>query len=160
MKLARTAFGVLDPLLGWPLMWLANRRARGVVLLYHRVSSDEGPDYPPLDPGVFREHLDLLSGLFPKHSEDLRAIERFTRTDDDNILYEFEIHDPRTYSEVWGGQVPWRKYDQQIFEYACHEGNYALANVLSGARSGSLGSDPVSIWYRCPPSISSTCACV
>ncbi len=68
------------------------------------------------------------------HSEDLRAIERFTRTDDENILYEFEIHDPRTYSEVWGGQVPWRKYDQQIFEYACHEGNYALANVLSGAR--------------------------
>jgi hypothetical protein len=68
------------------------------------------------------------------HSEDLRAIERFTRTGDENILYEFEIHDPRTYSEVWGGQVPWRKYDQQIFEYACHEGNYALPNVLSGAR--------------------------
>ena len=64
MKLARTAFAVLDPLLGWPLMRLASRRARGVVLVYHRVSSDEGPDYPSLDPGVFREHLDLLSGLF------------------------------------------------------------------------------------------------
>lgn len=64
MKLARTAFRVLDPLLGWPLMQLANWRARGVVLLYHRVSSDEGPDYPPLDPEVFQEHLDLLSGLF------------------------------------------------------------------------------------------------
>ena len=37
-------------------------------------------------------------------------------------------------TQVWGGEVPWRKYDQQIFEYACHEGNYALANVLSGAR--------------------------
>ncbi len=68
------------------------------------------------------------------HSEDLVAIERFTRTDEDNILYTFEIHDPRTYSEVWGGEVPWRKYDQQIFEYACHEGNYALANILGGAR--------------------------
>ena len=68
------------------------------------------------------------------HSEDLRAIERFTRADDDTILYTFEIHDPRTYTQVWGGEVPWRKYDQQIFEYACHEGNYALANVLSGAR--------------------------
>ena len=68
------------------------------------------------------------------HSEDLRAIERFTRVDDDTILYTFEIHDPRTYTQVWGGEVPWRKYDQQIFEYACHEGNYALANVLSGAR--------------------------
>jgi hypothetical protein len=68
------------------------------------------------------------------HSPDLRAIERFTRTDDDSILYEFEIHDPRTYAEVWGGQVPWRKYDQLIYEYACHEGNYALGNVLMGAR--------------------------
>ncbi len=68
------------------------------------------------------------------HSEDLVAIERFTRTDEDNILYTFEIHDPRTYSEVWGGEVPWRRYDQQIFEYACHEGNYALANILGGAR--------------------------
>ena len=68
------------------------------------------------------------------HSEDLRAIERFTRADDDTILYTFEIHDPRTYTQVWGGEVPWRKYDQQSFEYACHEGNYALANVLSGAR--------------------------
>jgi hypothetical protein len=67
-------------------------------------------------------------------SEDLMAIERFTRADDDTILYEFEIHDPRTYAQVWGGEVPWKKYDQQIFEYACHEGNYALANVLSGAR--------------------------
>ncbi len=68
------------------------------------------------------------------HSEEVRAIERFTRTDEENILYEFEIHDPGTYTEVWGGQVPWRKYDELIYGYACHEGNYALANVLSGAR--------------------------
>ena len=68
------------------------------------------------------------------NSEDLKVIERITRVDDDSILYEFEIHDPRTYTEVWGGQVPWEKFDQQIYEYACHEGNYALSNVLSGAR--------------------------
>ena len=68
------------------------------------------------------------------NSENLRVIERFTRVDEDNMLYEFEIHDPRTYTEVWGGQVPWRRFDEQIYEYACHEGNYALANVLSGAR--------------------------
>jgi len=67
-------------------------------------------------------------------SEDARAIERFTRLDEDTILYEFEIHDPRTYSEPWGGQVPWRKFDDQLHEYACHEGNYALGNILSGAR--------------------------
>ena len=68
------------------------------------------------------------------NSEDLKVIERFTRVADGSILYEFEIHDPRTYTEVWGGQVPWVKFDQRIYEYACHEGNYALANVLSGAR--------------------------
>ncbi len=68
------------------------------------------------------------------HSEDLKLIERFTRVDDDTILYEFEVHDPRTYSEVWGGEVPWESFDQQIFEYACHEGNYSLENVLRGGR--------------------------
>ena len=47
---------------------------------------------------------------------------------------EFEIDDPRTYSEPWGGEIPWERFDQQILEYACHEGNYALGNVLSGAR--------------------------
>ncbi len=74
------------------------------------------------------------SGSMILHSEDLKVIERFTRVDDDTILYEFEIHDPRTYSEPWGGEVPWRRYDDLLYEYACHEGNYALSNVLSGAR--------------------------
>ena len=74
------------------------------------------------------------SGSMILHSEDLKVLERFTRVDDDTILYEFEIHDPRTYSEPWGGQVPWDKFDDRLYEYACHEGNYALSNVLSGAR--------------------------
>ena len=81
------------------------------------------PDHGP------REQTDKIL-----QSEDARAIERFTRVDENTILYEFEIHDPRTYTEVWGGQVPWRRYDDLLYEYACHEGNYALANVLSGAR--------------------------
>ncbi len=68
------------------------------------------------------------------YSEDFTVIERFTRVGDDTILYEFEVNDPGTYSEPWGGQVPWRAFDGQIYEYACHEGNYALSNVLSGAR--------------------------
>ena len=83
------------------------------------------------------QHLDQginVSGSMIRHSEDLRVLERFTRVDDDTILYEFEIDDPRTYSEPWGGQIPWEKFDQQILEYACHEGNYALSNILSGAR--------------------------
>ena len=69
-----------------------------------------------------------------RHSEDRKVLESFTRVDDDTILYEFEIHDPGTYSEPWGGQVPWDKFDDRLYEYACHEGNYALGNILSGAR--------------------------
>ena len=68
------------------------------------------------------------------NSEDMIVIERLTRLDEDNILYEFEVQDPRTYTQVWGGQVPWQSFDQQIYEYACHEGNYSLENVLRGAR--------------------------
>ena len=61
-------------------------------------------------------------------------IERFTRVDEDTILYEFTIDDPTTYTSVWGGQVPFKRFDDLLYEYACHEGNYSLSGVLSGAR--------------------------
>ena len=68
------------------------------------------------------------------NSDNLRVIERFTRVDEETILYEFEIDDPTVYTERWGGQVPMYAIDDLVFEYACHEGNYALENVLRGAR--------------------------
>jgi len=68
------------------------------------------------------------------HSEDLVLTERFFRADEETILYEFRMDDPRTYSEPWGGQVPFRRFDDRIYEYGCHEGNYALGGILSGAR--------------------------
>ncbi len=68
------------------------------------------------------------------HSTDLKVIERFMRVDEGTILYEFEVHDPRTYTEPWGGQIPMRRFDDLLYEYSCHEGNYSLAGVLSGAR--------------------------
>ena len=68
-------------------------------------------------------------------SSERRVIERFTRVDDETILYEFEIDDPGTYEERWGGQIPFKALgDDLLYEYACHEGNYSLPNVLSGAR--------------------------
>ena len=67
-------------------------------------------------------------------SDNLRVIERFTRVDEGTILYEFTIDDPKTYTEPWGGQVPFVRLDDQLYEYACHEANYSLSNVLSGAR--------------------------
>jgi hypothetical protein len=67
-------------------------------------------------------------------SADAVVIERFTRLDEDDMLYEFEVHDRGTYSEVWGGEVPWWRFDDKLYEYECHEGNYALEGILRGAR--------------------------
>jgi len=67
-------------------------------------------------------------------SKNHKVVERFTRVDEDTILYEFEIQDPTTYTQSWGGALPLNRFDDQLFEYACHEGNYALQGILSGAR--------------------------
>ncbi len=67
-------------------------------------------------------------------SEDARVIERFTRVDEETILYEFTVDDPTMFTEPWGGQIPINKLHAQVYEYGCHEGNYALSAVLSGAR--------------------------
>ena len=67
-------------------------------------------------------------------SENLTVIERFSRVDEETVLYEFTIDDPTTYTAPWGGEVPMMKFDDKLYEYACQEGNYSLASVLSGAR--------------------------
>ncbi len=72
---------------------------------------------------------------FPS-SKNLRAVERFTRVDENTIHNEFTIEDPATYTKPWTAvrSMP-RLNDYQIYEYACHEGNYAMTNALSGARA-------------------------
>ncbi len=60
--------------------------------------------------------------------------ERLTRVGPDDILYEFIVDDPEVYTQVWRGEIAWRRMDASIYEYACHEGNYGLFNILSGAR--------------------------
>ncbi len=67
-------------------------------------------------------------------SEDAKVIERFTRVRDDQILYQFEIDDPTVYTDGWRAEVPLNAIDGEVYEYACHEGNYGLANILSGGR--------------------------
>jgi hypothetical protein len=64
----------------------------------------------------------------------MKVIERFSRMAEDAVLYEFTIDDPSTYTEPWGAQVPMMALNDRLYEYACHEGNYALSNILSGAR--------------------------
>ncbi len=72
--------------------------------------------------------LQRLSG------DNLKVIERLTRVDQSTINYEFTIIDPETYTAEWGGEVPMKALEGLIYEYACHEGNYSLAGILSGAR--------------------------
>jgi hypothetical protein len=65
---------------------------------------------------------------------NLKVIERFTRTSDKSILYQFTVEDPETFTQTWRGEMPLIATDQNIYEYACHEGNYALPGILAGAR--------------------------
>jgi hypothetical protein len=67
-------------------------------------------------------------------SRDLHVTERFSRVDADTIVYRFTVDDPTTFLRPWSGEMLMRKMDGPIFEYACHEGNYGLANILSAAR--------------------------
>jgi len=76
--------------------------------------------------------LQTFRGIPP--SEHLKVIERFTRADEETILYEFTVDDPTMYTEPWGGEIPFQAFDDMLYEYSCHEGNYALTNILSGAR--------------------------
>ena len=72
---------------------------------------------------------------FQGSGRDLHVVERFSRQADGNLLYKFTIEDPTTWDRAWGGEYPWRTTTEQLYEYACHEGNYSLSNVLSGARA-------------------------
>ena len=69
-------------------------------------------------------------------SPNLHVVERFTRVNTDTIQYEVTIDDPENYTQPWKVAIPLqRDPTYQIFEYACHEGNHAVENVLSGGRA-------------------------
>ncbi len=67
-------------------------------------------------------------------SDTGKLTERLTRVSPTDIVYEFSVDDPEVYTQVWKGQIAWRKINGNVYEYACHEGNYGLLNILSGAR--------------------------
>jgi hypothetical protein len=66
---------------------------------------------------------------------NLRLVERFTRTDADTLMYEFTVNDPSTWTRPWTAQIPMVRNELPLYEYACHEGNYGLTNILAGARA-------------------------
>ena len=68
-------------------------------------------------------------------SHDMHVTERFTRVDAETIIYRFTVEDPSTWVRPWSGELLMKRTEGPIYEYACHEGNYGLANILAGARA-------------------------
>jgi hypothetical protein len=71
----------------------------------------------------------------PGSSANTHLVERFTRTDANTLLYEFTVDDPTMWTRPWTSVIPMTKSDDPIYEYACHEGNYAMSGILAGARA-------------------------
>jgi hypothetical protein len=78
----------------------------------------------------FRRETSLQGSTANTH-----VIERFTRVDADTLKYEFTVSDPGSYTQPWSASLPLSRIPGPIFEYGCHEGNYALPNILAGARA-------------------------
>ncbi|MBI2149985.1 MAG: hypothetical protein HYU27_05200 [Acidobacteria bacterium] len=68
-------------------------------------------------------------------SGKMRLTERFTRAAQNMLLYEFTVEDEASFTKPWTAQIPMMKTEGPLFEYACHEGNYGLTNVLAGTRA-------------------------
>ncbi|MBK52244.1 MAG: hypothetical protein CMQ45_07660 [Gammaproteobacteria bacterium] len=64
-----------------------------------------------------------------------RIIERFSRYSDDEIVYQFTVEDSNIYSQPWTAELSFYATDEQVYEYACHEGNYSMTGSLAGART-------------------------
>ena len=77
----------------------------------------------------------LRETSFRGSSRNLHLVERFTRADDDTLLYEFTVTDPEQWTQPWTAVVPMTKTEAPMFEYACHEGNYGMTNLLLGSRA-------------------------
>jgi hypothetical protein len=71
---------------------------------------------------------------FQNSSDKLQLVERFTRTDADTLLYRFTVNDPTTWTKPWTAEVPMTRSNELMYEYACHEANYGMENLLKGAR--------------------------
>jgi len=74
-------------------------------------------------------------------SDDLKVTERFTRVAEDRLLYQFNVEDPKVWAEPWGGEYEFSR-SPGVYEYACHEGNYAMVNGLRIARMQDAGAIP------------------
>ncbi len=83
---------------------------------------------------VEAKHFRKTNGL-PGADENLHVTEQFTLQEDGNLYYDFAVTDETVWAAPWNGRYMWQsKPDDRLYEYACHEGNYAMGNILRGAR--------------------------
>ena len=80
-------------------------------------------------------HPASTGGKLDSIDENLHLVERFTRVDADTLLYQFTVDDPTVWARPWTAEVPMTRTDDLMYEYACHEGNYAMEGILAGARA-------------------------
>lgn len=72
--------------------------------------------------------------VFRGAAENLKVTERFTRVGPNQIAYRFSVEDPTSFTQPWSGELAFNASKERMYEYACHEGNYALPGILAGAR--------------------------
>jgi hypothetical protein len=90
-------------------------------------------DGETLEVETIRFHSLHASGAVPL-TDSGKVIERLTRVSPSEILYEFTVEDPAVFARAWRGEMTFNATRDHVFEYACHEGNYALPGILAGAR--------------------------
>ena len=73
---------------------------------------------------------------------NMKLVERITRVDADTLKYEFTVTDPETWTSSWTASISMRRTDVPMYEYACHEGNYAMPNILAGHRAEEKAAKP------------------
>ena len=113
--------------------WLGDSRGRweGETLVVETISFNNKLDGGDLQPSHVIQTGHRGSG------ETLRLVERFTRIDADTIDYRFTVEDPQTFTRPYTVAIPMMKADSEtrLYEYACHEGNYAMVNLLKSGRA-------------------------
>ena len=78
--------------------------------------------------GRYAGAVNRLGGSGP----NIHLVERFTRVDSETLLYEATVEDDTTWVRPWTYAIPMRNSEHPVYEYACHEGNYGLENILAG----------------------------
>jgi hypothetical protein len=118
-------------------MWMGDSRGRweGNTLVVETTNFNDKLDGGPLQPSH------VIQTGYRGTGETLRLVERFTRVDATTIDYRFTVEDPKTFTRPYTVSIPMTKNDEQmgIHEYACHEGNYAMVNLLKAGRANEKG---------------------